>query len=53
MDGSSIPGEIIAEFTSVVEAVQCAVETQQELSDNNRAHGSELGLTVINGLQVS
>jgi adenylate cyclase len=28
---------IIAEFTSVVEAVQCAVETQQELSDNNRA----------------
>jgi len=28
---------IIAEFASVVEAVQCAVETQQELSDQNDA----------------
>jgi adenylate cyclase len=28
---------IIAEFPSVVEAVQCAVETQQELSDKNDA----------------
>ena len=43
---------IIAEFSSVVEAVRCAIETQQELSSHNGALPEEQRMNFRIGINI-